>query len=442
MPLFSNLGRRLRSFTVALLFLGMLVLQAPAVFAATPQALYDEVWRIVNARFVDEQKNNQDWRIWRHRYDSQLETPDDAYMAINTMVSSLGDRYTRFLDPKAFTEETQSIQAKLFGIGIQIGMREDKIVVIAPMEDTPADRAGLMAGDEITMIDKKSTTGLSIGDAADLIRGEKGTPVILKVLRKDESKTFTVVRDEITLKSVSVEHPFKNDIPDAVGYVKLSTFLSKTAAEELKTILESYSDKDALVLDLRSNPGGLLTNAIYIADFFLKGGGIVSTVDRHGYKETVYASDRVLSDKPLVVLIDGGSASASEILSGALKDHQRAILVGKTSFGKGLVQEINPLSDGAGLNVTTQRYLTPNDTDIHKKGISPDYDVEVKEEDIAAKKDPQLAKALDVLKQEYGISLTSTAAKTVDVDVPPVANVTTSGKVAAPVAPPTPAKKQ
>jgi carboxyl-terminal processing protease len=385
----------------------LLTLHGSVALAATPQELYDEVWRIVSARYVDEQQNHQDWRIWRHRYDDKMKTSEDAYVAIETMVSSLGDRYTRFLDPEEFAEETRGIQAKLYGIGIQIGIREDKIVVIAPMEDTPADKAGIKAGDEIVSIDGKSTKGLSIKDGADLIRGEKGTKVKVGVLREGKPLNFVVMRDEIKLVSVSTKHPFDVKLPPEVGYVKLSTFLSKTAAEELKTIIEGYSGKKGLILDLRSNPGGLLTNANIIADFFLKGGSIVSTVDRNGYKTTTYASERVLSNQPLVVLIDGGSASASEILSGALKDHQRATLVGMRTFGKGLVQEINPLSDGAGLNVTNQRYLTPNDTDIHKKGISPDYEVKVTEEDIKAERDPQLAKAIDVLRQDYGLALST-----------------------------------
>jgi carboxyl-terminal processing protease len=414
----TALSLKTQLLRLAGLFGLFLVLNPLFALAATPPELYDEVWRIVNARFVDEDKNRQDWQIWRHRYDDKLKTPDDAYVAIESMVSSLNDRYTRFLNPEDFGEETRSIQAKLYGIGIQIGVRADRIVVIAPMEDTPAERAGLKAGDEITSINGQSTKGLSIKDGAKLIRGEKGTTVKIGVLRDGKPHNYSVVRDEIKLKSVSTETPFKIDIPKNIGYVKLSTFLSKTASGELKTVIENYKDRDALILDLRSNPGGLLSNAIYIADMFLKDGGIVSTVDRQSYKVTTYANPDLLSDQPLVVLIDGGSASASEILAGALKDHERAILVGKKSFGKGLVQEINPLSDGAGLNVTSQRYLTPNDTDINKKGITPDYVVDVTEKQIEAKQDPQLQKALDVISQDYKINLQPVATPT----VPTVAN--------------------
>ncbi|XVJ50947.1 MAG: S41 family peptidase [Vampirovibrio sp.] len=408
--------QRVLFFMVSVMILPCVVMSS--ALAVSPQGLYDEVWKIVDNRYVDEYKNHQDWRIWRHRYDTSLKTPEDAYVAIETMVSSLGDRYTRFLDPEEFSEETRGIQAKLFGIGVQIGVKDDKIMVIAPMEGTPAEKAGLKAGDEITSIDGKPTKGLSIKDASKFIRGDKGTYVKVGVLRDNQDLTFNIVRDEITLKSVSVVPPLPTDLPAEVGYVKLSTFLSKTAASELKEILIQYKDKQALILDLRSNPGGLLTNAVFIADFFLKGGAIVSTVDRHGYKVITHATNKQMSAQPLVVLIDEGSASASEILAGALKDHQRAILVGEKSFGKGLVQEINPLSDGAGFNVTTQRYLTPNDTDIHKKGITPDYKVPVKKEDILAKRDVQLLKALEVVHDDFHVNFAKSASSSPSVQAP------------------------
>lgn len=366
-------------------------------FAYSPQALYDEVWKLINTRFVDEHQNGQEWGIWRHRFDNQLETDEDAYLAIDTMLASLGDRYTRFLDPEEFADEGRSIQAMLYGIGIQIGTRDDKLVIIAPIEDTPADKAGLKSNDEILQIDDKSTQGMSVKDAAQLIRGEKGSKVKLLVQRKDHPpKLYEVMRDEIKLKSVSLKNPFNIPIPKRIGYLKLSSFLSNNAAFEVRDALKELSNADVYILDLRSNPGGLLSNAITIADYFLDQGAIVSTVDRDGYKEVRSATPRDLTDKPLVVLIDGGSASASEILSGALRDNNRAILIGEKSFGKGLVQEINQLPGGAGVNITTQRYLTPNDTDINRMGIQPDITVEMKEEDFEKQRDPQLLRAIDV----------------------------------------------
>lgn len=369
-------------------------------FAYTPQSLYDEVWKLINARFVNEDKNGQDWRIWRHRFDSQIKDEEDANVAIETMLASLNDRYTRFLDKDEFAEEGRSIKATLYGIGIQIGVREDKLVVIAPIDDTPADKAGLKANDEILEIDGKNTKGMSVKDAADLIRGEKGTKVHLLIKREEKAaKYYDIVRDEIKLKSVSLTNPFNVSIPGNIGYIKLSTFLSSNASQEMQNALGELNGKSGYILDLRSNPGGLLSNAIRIADFFLEDGAIVSTVDRDGYKEVRYSSPSVLTGKPLVLLINGGSASASEILSGALKDNKRAVLIGERSFGKGLVQEINQLPGGAGVNITTQRYLTPNDTDINKKGIEPDISVELSEDDAKAKKDPQLSKAIAVMEE-------------------------------------------
>lgn len=395
--LFTGRFSVLRFVAMALLA----VLMTPALsFAYSPQELYDDVWKLANARFVDEGKNGQDWRIWRHRYDKAIKDNEDAQVAIETMLASLNDRYTRYLDPEEFAEEGRSIKARLYGIGIQIGVRDNKIVVISPIVDTPADRAGVLANDEILEIDTKSTQGMSVKDAANLIRGEKGTIVKLLIKRGDKAaKMYDIMRDEIKLKSVDLDNPFKVAIPGNVGYVKLSTFLSATASNELKTAMKDLGKKDAYIIDLRSNPGGLLTNAIQIADFFLDGGSIVSTVDRDGYKEIRRADKDLLTDKPLVILIDGGSASASEILSGALKDTHRALLVGDKSFGKGLVQEINQLPGGAGVNITTQKYLTPNDIDINKLGIQPDISVPRTEEDFKNKRDPQLQKAISVAEE-------------------------------------------
>lgn len=384
----------------ALLIPVSLAITVQQSFAYTPQSLYDEVWKLVNTRFVNDDKNGQDWRIWRHRYDSAIQDEADADVAIETMLASLNDRYTRFLDKEEFAEEGRSIKATLFGIGIQIGVRDDKLVVISPIDDTPADKAGLKANDEILEIDSKNTKGMSVKEAADLIRGQKGTKVKLLIKRDDKpSKYFEVMRDEIKLKSVSLNTPFSTNIPSNIGYIKLSTFLSSNASQEVQNALKDMSARNGYILDLRSNPGGLLSNAIRIADFFLEDGAIVSTVDRDGYKEVRYSSHTTITNKPLVVLINGGSASASEILSGALKDNKRAVLVGERSFGKGLVQEINQLPGGNGINITTQRYLTPNDTDINKKGIEPDIGVELTENDAKAKKDPQLTKAISVMEE-------------------------------------------
>ena len=384
-------------FFGAFLFLSGWVIR-DNVFAYSPTDLYDNVWRLINNKFVDQSNNQQDWAKWRHKYDNQIRTNEDAYVAINTMVASLNDPYTKFLDPKEFAEETSSIKGSLKGIGIQIAVKDGKLMVIAPIEDTPAEKAGLLADDEILEIDGVSTKGITVDKAADKIRGKEGTQVTLLVKRKDNPpKKYVITREEIEIKSISQKLPTDVKLPNDFCYIRLSSFISRNAATEFGNILNNNRDKKGFIIDLRSNPGGLLTNAIYISDMFLDGGTIVSTVDRDGYKETQRASAGVYTKKPVVVLINKGSASASEIFSGAMKDNHRAIIIGEQSFGKGLVQEINKLPYESGINITIQKYLTPNGTDINKKGITPDIEVKLTEEDVKNKNDLQLKKAIEVL---------------------------------------------
>ena len=316
------------------------------------------------------------------------------------MIASLNDPYTKFLDPKEFAEETSSIKGSLKGIGIQIAVKDGKLTVIAPIEDTPAEKAGLKADDEILEIDGKSTKGITVDKAADQIRGKEGTQVKLLVKRKDQApKLYTITRANIEIKSISQKLPENITMPNDISYIRLSSFISRNAGTEFRSILEQGYNKKGFIIDLRSNPGGLLSNAIYISDMFLNDGVIVSTVDRDGYRETQNATRGVVTRKPVVVLINKGSASASEIFSGAMKDNGRAVIVGEQSFGKGLVQEINKLPYDAGVNITIQKYLTPNGTDINKKGITPDVVVKLTEEDIKNKNDVQLKKAIEIIQQ-------------------------------------------
>lgn len=372
-------------------------LLSSVAFAYQPADLYDNVWRLISTKYVDQTDNMQDWNRWRHKYDKYIKTDDDSYVAIETMITSLDDPYTKFLDPKNFAEETSSIKGSLKGIGVQIATKDGKLMVISPIEDSPAEKAGLKADDEILEINGQSTKGMTIDKAADKIRGEEGTAVTLLVKRKDEIKTYNIVRKEIEIKAVSTKIPNEIKLSDDVGYIRLSSFISKNAGQEFENAIQQESNKKGYIIDLRSNPGGLLTNAVYIANLLIPRGIIVSTVDRDGYKETSRVSGNAITNKPIVVLINKGSASASEILSGALKDNKRAVLVGEKSFGKGLVQEINRLPNNSGVNITIQKYLTPNGTDINKKGIDPDINVELSDADVKNKDDKQLKKANEVL---------------------------------------------
>jgi carboxyl-terminal processing protease len=358
--------------------------------------LYDEAWTMINQEYVDGSFNGQDWNKWRNRFKGILKDPDDAYVAIGTMVASLNDEYTRFLRPRDMSEQTMSIDSKLYGVGIQISMRDNRLMVLATIDGTPADKAGLLPKDVIIQIDGHETAGMNVEDAADRIRGEKGTYVTLTIKRGAKQFDKKIQRDEIKLKSV-----FTRPLNDKrIGYVRLSSFISETMLTEMQDIMRKMQDKQALIIDLRGNYGGLFTNAVEIADMFLDNGDIVSIVNREKDRRVYEAHSGVIFSKPMVVLIDGGSASASEILSGAMKDNHRATLIGAQSFGKGLVQKVNTLSNGTGLNITISKYLTPNGTDINKKGIEPNIKVAFTEQDFLARRDPQLDRAVQFLKSQ------------------------------------------
>lgn len=353
--------------------------------AVEPIEVYQRVWQLIHDSFYDPTYNNQDWGRWQHRYDKRIKNSDDAYKAIDTMLASLGDRYTRFLTPDAFKEETEQISAKLCGIGIQMGYdKNHKIIVIAPIPDTPAAHAGLMPLDEITEVDGKSTQGLSVENVSKMIRGPIDTKVLIGVDRNKERKSFEITRGEIPIRSVQKVEMLNSDI----GYVRLSTFISSKANEEMREALSQVLPARGIIIDLRDNPGGLVTNAVDICNIFLNGGTIVSTVDRNNRKLSTMSSAKPFCRQPLVVLINHGSASASEITSGALHDNNRAELVGQKSFGKGLVQAINKLDDGSSVHITIARYLTPSGTDINKKGIVPDHEVDLKPEDYKEARGP------------------------------------------------------
>ncbi len=366
----------------------------------SPKEVIDQVWQIVYRDYLDStgEYNPERWQnLRRNLLSKPYNGTQESYEAIRGMLASLDDPYTRFLDPKEFKEMQIDTSGELTGVGIQISLdKETKdIVVVSPIEGTPASRAGVQPKDVIVSIDGASTKGMTTEDAVKLIRGKEGTQVTLGLRRKGKVLQVPLVRARIEIHSVSSQ---LNKAPNGekVGYIRLKQF-NANAAKEMRTAIRSLEEQgvDGYVLDLRSNPGGLLEASVDIARQWLDEGTIVSTKTRDGIQDVRRATGSALTRRPVVVLVNEGSASASEILSGALQDNHRAQLVGQKTFGKGLVQSVRGLADGSGMTVTIAKYLTPSGTDIHKNGIKPDVKVEMSEEEIQSLKLEELGTSKD-----------------------------------------------
>jgi len=331
--------------------------------------------------------------IIKKSYVEEVDTKKLVYGAINGMLSSL-DPHSSFMSPDTYKEMKIDTKGAFGGLGIEISVKDGVLTVISPIEDTPAFKAGVKAGDMILKIDDKFTKDLNINDAVKRMRGQKGSKVILTIMRDgfDKPKEFPIVRDIIQVKSVRF-----NLMDGGYGYVRIAQFQEKTdddLVKALKSMKDEYKNElNGLVLDLRNDPGGLLDQAVKVADHFVQDGQMIVYTEgrekdskmqftaRKGGKEPNY---------PIVVVINGGSASASEIVAGALQDHKRAIILGTQSFGKGSVQTIIPLSDDSGLRLTTARYFTPKGRSIQAKGITPDITVEAAELSKAAGKNDSM----------------------------------------------------
>jgi carboxyl-terminal processing protease len=349
--------------------------------------------------------------IIRNSYvEKHFDSTKVVYGAIRGMLTGLGDPYTRFMEPSAYKEMKMRLQGTYGGIGIYIGMKDNHLIVIAPIPGTPAYKLGLKANDKITTINGKPTDNMSLEEAVSQIRGPQGTKVKLGILpasNGSKAKELDVPREKIEIKSVA-----KSMLPKQIAYIRLNTFEKQDADWELKKAIKYAQRQNArgLILDLRNNGGGLLQNAITIGSMFIKDGLIVSIVDRNGEKEDIPTDGKVVWTDPMVVLVNGGSASASEILAGALKDDKVALLVGEKTFGKASVQNVRVLSDGSCILVTIAKYLTPSGEDIMKKGIMPDFEVKLttkeaeKMDFLTEEPDPstdkQLKKAVEVLENQ------------------------------------------
>ena len=331
-------------------------------------------------------------RVRRDYVDGDKLTYEDlVHGALKGMLNTL-DPHSEFMEPVAFDELREDTEGQFSGVGMQVAQRDDALVVVAPMEDTPAFEAGIMSGDRIVKIDGKSTEGMTVADAVKLLRGLPGSKVSISIVRSgsDDPRDFPLVREKIqvyTAKDINNRRAFPLD-DSKVGYIRLTQFGEKTA-DELEEALQKLERQGmkALVLDLRGNPGGLLDQAVAVCEKFVeKGKPIVSTKGRNAAQDVERRASgsgrkRVSEKLPMAILVNGGSASASEIVSGALQDLKRAVIVGEQSFGKGSVQSVMPLPDGSALRLTTAKYYTPSQKVIHGQGITPNIVVPLSEDE-------------------------------------------------------------
>lgn len=341
-------------------------------------------WNTLNEKYVDLNGENDQEKVWG---------------AIQGLTNSLGDPYTVFMPPSEAEMFADDIKGNFSGVGMEIGIQDEVLTVIAPLKETPAERAGIKSGDKIIKIDSTETKDFSTDKAVKMIRGKRGTPVKLTILREGEKELLeiTIVRDNINIPTI------KTEVKEDVFIISLYSF-SANSSDLFRNALREFveSGKTKLILDLRGNPGGYMEAAIDMASWFLPAGKVLVT-ENYGINggEKIHRSRgyNVFNDNlKFAILVDGGSASASEILAGALQEHNIAKLVGSKTFGKGSVQELISITPDTSLKITVARWFTPNGKSISKSGLEPDYDVKITKKDFENKNDPQLEKAIEILK--------------------------------------------
>ncbi len=357
-----------------------------------PDKLFVMVSKLVEKQYIDEDLNHQNWRRWVRRYKNKIKTEADMKVAVDTMIASLNDPYTHFLKKKEYKKLNTSIKAKIYGIGVNIYEKSGQIIVYNVIPGAPAEYAGLKANDIILKVNNISCKDKKIDEVAELIKGKKGTTVTLTIRRGKIVFTKEVKRGEIKLKTIITKKYGE------IGYIGLSSFLSSGMENEFETALESTADSKGLIIDLRGNTGGLLDNAVLLAEKFIDAGTIVSVVSRGGIRCEIKADENVEKiHKPIVILINEASASASEIFSGAMKDYGAATIIGHKSFGKAMVQNVIPLPNETALNLTVAKYLTPKDYDINQRGIEPHIVVDLPRRVLKEADDKQLNAAKSYL---------------------------------------------
>ena len=343
----------------------------------SPKAVVDEAWQLVQKEYVDRTFNAQDWQEVRQDYLARnYSSQDEAYLAIKEMVDSLEDEYTRFLSPQALKDIVSNVSGEFIGVGVTVSLDPStrEWIVVKPFIDSPADVAGIEPNDVITHINGTKTSEINPSQAAPYLIGPVGSKLKIQIRRNEEQLSYELIREQINLNPLT----FKTVESDKgkLGYIRLPVFTSKSPAAMEKAIQTLEEEEvEGYILDLRGNPGGVLDAGIAIAQMWVKTGQIMSLTTGKGETEIYDAKQKDLTSRPLQVLVDEKSASASEVLAGAIKENQRGQLIGQQTFGKGVVQSLEKLGDGAGLLITVAQYFTPTGENIHKKGISPDQKI-------------------------------------------------------------------
>lgn len=350
-----------------------------------------KTWNIIKSKYVDV---------------DEIDNQNLVYGAISGLIKSLDDPNSNFMRPSDAKRFGEDISGEFSGIGAEIGIRNDQLKIIAPLKDTPADQAGLRSGDKILKVDDTLTNNLNINEAVKIIRGEMGTTVVLTILRNgwEKPKEIPIIRDVIQIPTIDWEMK-----ENGIAYIHLYNFYENAPFLFYKASVEiAFKGAKGIILDLRDNPGGYLNGAVNIAGWFFEPGTTVVSEEfrSNGEDKRVFeaSGNGFFTDTPVVVLINQGSASASEILAGALRDNREVKLVGKHSFGKGTVQEIHNLNDGSMVKITVAHWVLPNGQIIEDNGLTPDYEIDLTDEDIEADRDPQLDKAIQLLSEELATS--------------------------------------
>ena len=379
LPFVNRSGKSLQKLAsgLALLLLCSLLIPAPALALNDAQQLVVETWRLVNQSYVDPSRFNQiHWKRLRQKaLEKTIESSEQAYNAIEVMLEPLEDPYTRLLRPDDYSVMKSSNSGSLSGVGLQLGHRndEDSIVVIAALEGSPAADAGVLSGSSLLAVNGESTADLGLETTAARLRGAVGTQVLLKVQppQSDTAEEISLERRNVDLRPVRTRR-LRSD-SHTLGHLRITQF-SEGVPQQVQEALQELLDRgvEGIVLDLRNNSGGLVSGGLAVADVFLDQEPIVETRDRDGIADPIQSNPVTLYDGPMVTLVNAGTASASEILAGALQDNQRSLLLGSITFGKGLIQTLTNLSDGSGLAITVAGYVTPSGRDIQGQGIKPD----------------------------------------------------------------------